>query len=92
MAKKDDLATSPKSNREAKNQQQAAIGNLTFEELKKQANVLLFHENIPHNILSLSPEEKAELVDKVDEVCWDFSFFLFRGTITQFLLPRHIPL
>ena len=56
-----------------------ANDNLTPEDLRKQACVLLVNKNLPRDILGLPTEDQAKFVDKVDQVCRSFSFFFFVG-------------
>ena len=55
--------------------QQFANSNITLEELRGQAGVLLSNRDISRSALGISPEDQTKLVDKLDQVCRDPPFF-----------------
>lgn len=79
MSRKNNTATSQNLTRLGAQCRVLANGNLTPEGLRQQAGALLPNKDLPRDILGLSAEDQAKFVDKVDQVCRDFSFFFFAG-------------
>lgn len=66
-----------------------ANSNLTLEQTRQRAAVLLNSKQLLQNVLGLTPEDQTKFVDKVNQVCRDIPFSSLEFP-AQLFSRRHI--